>query len=92
MKVEGESSPDDCSGHRNHTHGVGVTRAWTPASQDDDNVSLFEEASGLAWKINVKHLTKYCIKLALFLKQCLGSKLHTIWILCWKHFFIQGLY
>lgn len=36
------------SRHQNHTHGVGVTRAWAPAGQDDDNISHFEEASGLA--------------------------------------------
>lgn len=43
-----QSSPVGCSSHQNHTHGVGVTGAWTPAGQDDDNISFFEEASDLA--------------------------------------------
>lgn len=51
-----QSSPGGCSGHQNHTHGVGVTGTWTPAGQHDDNVSLFEEASGLAWKLNRKNI------------------------------------
>lgn len=47
MKVKGESGAArfGCSGNQNHTHGVGVTGARTPASQDDDNISLFEEAT-----------------------------------------------
>lgn len=48
--MERASSPLGCSSHQNHTHGVGVTRARTPAGQDDDNVPLLEEASDLAWK------------------------------------------
>lgn len=43
-----QSSSVVCSGHQNDTHGVGVTGAWAPAGQDDDNITLFEEASGLA--------------------------------------------
>ncbi len=48
-----QSSPVACSGNKNHAHGVGVTGAWTPAGQDDDNISLFEEASDFAWKLNM---------------------------------------
>ncbi len=54
-----KSSPGGCSSHQNHTHGVSVTGAWTPAGQDDDNISLFEEASGLAWKLNTTHFAEY---------------------------------
>lgn len=56
------SSPFDCSSHQNHTHGVGVTRAWTPAGQDDHNVPLLEEASDLAWKCNQKLFRKAVVK------------------------------
>lgn len=61
-----QSSPVGCSSHQNHAHGVGVTRAWTPAGQHDDNVSLFEEASGFAWKLHMTHLIKYCNHYFLF--------------------------
>lgn len=43
-----QGSSAGCLSHLNHAHGVGVTRAGTPASQDDDNVALLEETSGLA--------------------------------------------
>lgn len=42
-----QRSPVGCSGHQDHTHGVGVTWAWAPAGQHDDNIALFEEAPGL---------------------------------------------
>lgn len=48
-------SPVSCSGHQNYTHGVGVTGSWAPASQDNDDISLSEEASGFAWKININN-------------------------------------
>lgn len=35
-------------GDQDHTHGVSVTGAWTPAGQDDDCVVGLEEASGFA--------------------------------------------
>lgn len=56
MKVKEGSSTAcvGCSGHKNHTHGVGVTGAGAPAGQDDHNVALFEETSGLAWKMKSK--------------------------------------
>lgn len=46
---------DPCSGNQNDTHGVGETRAWTPAGQDDDDITLLEEASHLAWIFTHKH-------------------------------------
>lgn len=55
MKVKGEIGPCGGSSHQNHTHGVGVTGAGTPASQDDDDIALLEEASDLAWKLNQKY-------------------------------------
>lgn len=36
-------------GHQNHTHSVSVTGAWTPAGQNNDCVSLLEEASSFAY-------------------------------------------
>lgn len=34
--------------HWNHTHGVGVTGAGTPAGQHDNDVAGLEESSSLA--------------------------------------------
>lgn len=54
MKMEWEKQPFffGCLSHQDHTHGVGVTGAWAPAGQDDDNIPLLEEASDLACKWN----------------------------------------
>lgn len=53
-----QRSPVGCSGHQDHTHGVGVTWAWAPAGQHDDNIALFEEAPGLTCRQNRTHLNK----------------------------------
>lgn len=36
-----------CLLHWYHAHGVGVTGAWTPAGEHDNDVAGLEESSGL---------------------------------------------
>lgn len=43
----GEKGSHNSRNH-DHTHGVGIARAWAPTGQDDHHISLLEEPSLLA--------------------------------------------
>lgn len=51
-----------CLLHWYHTHGVGVTGAWTPAGKHNNNIASLEESSSLTYRIEGKKKKKKRIK------------------------------
>lgn len=47
---EGVMSFGVCSRNKHNTHGVGVTRAWTPSGHNNDDISRLEEVTVFTWR------------------------------------------